>query len=202
VLGKAGRAETSTDPAPFSMMETVIVLKPETEWRKVDTWYSSWAPKWAKTIFRRFTPDHISTDQLVEEMNQALKIPGTSNAWTMPIKARVDMLTTGIRTPVGIKIYGADIKKIEDLGTQIEALLPKVQGTRQCFLGRTSGGYFLDFKWNRDALARYGLSIDDAQDVIMSAIGRRERHHNHRGPRALLRQRAGTCGTTGAIRTN
>jgi Cu(I)/Ag(I) efflux system membrane protein CusA/SilA len=171
VLGKAGRAETSTDPAPFSMMETVIVLKPETEWRRVDTWYSSWAPKWAKGIFRRFTPDHISTEQLVEEMNQALKIPGTSNAWTMPIKARVDMLTTGIRTPVGIKIYGADIKKIEDLGTQIEALLPKVQGTRSVFSERTSGGYFLDFKWNRDELARYGLSIDDAQDVIMSAIG-------------------------------
>ncbi|HLG97875.1 MAG TPA: CusA/CzcA family heavy metal efflux RND transporter [Bryobacteraceae bacterium] len=171
VLGKAGRAETSTDPAPFSMMETVIVLKRETEWRKVDTWYSSWAPRWAKGIFRRFTPDHISTDQLVEEMNQALKIPGTSNAWTMPIKARVDMLTTGIRTPVGIKIYGADIKKIEDLGTQIEALLPKVQGTRSVFSERTSGGYFLDFKWNRDELARYGLSIDNAQDVVMSAIG-------------------------------
>jgi copper/silver efflux system protein len=171
VLGKAGRAETSTDPAPFSMMETVIVLKPETEWRRVDTWYSSWAPNWAKGIFRRFTPDHISNEQLVEEMNQALKIPGTSNAWTMPIKARVDMLTTGIRTPVGIKIYGADIKKIEDLGTQIEALLPKVQGTRSVFSERTSGGYFLDFKWNRDELARYGLSIDDAQDVIMSAIG-------------------------------
>src|SRR5450432_774182 len=171
VLGKAGRAETSTDPAPFSMMETVIVLKPETEWRKVDTWYSSWAPEWARIVFRRFTPDHISTEQLVEKMNRALKIPGTTNAWTMPIKARVDMLTTGIRTPVGIKIYGADIKKIEDLGTQIEALLPKVQGTRSVFAERTSGGYFLDFKWNRDELARYGLSIDDAQDVIMSAIG-------------------------------
>jgi Cu(I)/Ag(I) efflux system membrane protein CusA/SilA len=171
VLGKAGRAETSTDPAPFSMMETVIILKPETQWRRVDTWYSSWAPKWAKAVFRRFTPDHISTDQLIEEMNQALKIPGTSNAWTMPIKARVDMLTTGVRTPVGIKIYGADIKKIEDLGTQIEALLPKVRGTRSVFSERTSGGYFLDFKWNRDELARYGLSIDNAQDVVMSAIG-------------------------------
>ena len=171
VLGKAGRAETSTDPAPFSMMETVIVLKPETQWRKVDTWYSSWAPEWAKGIFRRFTPDHISTDQLVDEMNRALKIPGTSNAWTMPIKARVDMLTTGIRTPVGIKIYGADIMKIEDLGTQIEALLPKVQGTRSVFAERTSGGYFLDFVWNRDELARYGLSIDAANDVVMSAIG-------------------------------
>jgi copper/silver efflux system protein len=171
VLGKAGRAETSTDPAPFSMVETVIALKPETQWRKVDTWYSSWAPEWAKGIFRRFTPDHVSTEQLVEEMNQALKIPGSSNAWTMPIKARVDMLTTGVRTPVGIKIYGADIKKIEALGTQIEALLPKVQGTRSVFSERTSGGYFLDFKWNRDALARYGLSIDNAQDVLMSAIG-------------------------------
>jgi Cu(I)/Ag(I) efflux system membrane protein CusA/SilA len=171
VLGKAGRAETSTDPAPLSMMETVIVLKPETEWRKVDTWYSSWAPGWAKAIFRRFTPDHISTDQLVDEMDQALKIPGASNAWTMPIKARVDMLTTGIRTPVGIKIYGADIKKIEDLGTQIEALLPKVRGTRSVFSERTGGGYFLDFKWNRGALARYGLSIEEANDVVMSAIG-------------------------------
>jgi len=171
VLGKAGRAETSTDPAPFSMMETVIVLKPETEWRRVDTWYSSWAPEWARSVFRRFTPDHISTEQLVEKMNQALKIPGTTNAWTMPIKARVDMLTTGIRTPVGIKVYGSDIKKIENLGTQIEALLPKVQGTRSVFSERTAGGYFLDFKWNRDQLARYGLSIDNAQDVVMSAIG-------------------------------
>ncbi len=171
ILGKAGRAETSTDPAPFSMMETVIVLKPEEQWRKVDTWYSSWAPRWVKPIFRRFTPDHISTDQLIEEMDQALKIPGTSNAWTMPIKGRVDMLTTGVRTPVGIKIYGADIKQIENIGTQIEATLPKVQGTRSVFAERTSGGYFVDFKWNRDELARYGLSIDMAQDVVMSAIG-------------------------------
>ncbi len=171
ILGKAGRAETSTDPAPFSMMETVIVLKPESQWRKADTWYSSWAPEWAKGIFRRFTPDHISNEQLVDEMNQALKIPGTSNAWTMPIKGRVDMLTTGVRTPVGIKIYGADIKQIENIGTGIEALLPRVQGTRSVFAERTSGGYFLDFKWNRDELARYGLSIDAAQDVVMSAIG-------------------------------
>ena len=171
ILGKAGRAETSTDPAPLSMMETVVVLKPEDQWRKVDTWYTAWAPEWAEKIFRRFTPDHISTDQLVEEMNEALKIPGTSNAWTMPIKGRVDMLTTGIRTPVGIKIYGADIKKIETLGTQIEAALPKIRGTRSVFAERTSGGYFLDFKWNRDELARYGLSIDTAQDVVMSAVG-------------------------------
>lgn len=171
VLGKAGRAESSTDPAPFSMMETVIVLKAEDQWRKVSTWYTPWAPEWALKILRRFTPDHISTDQLVEEMNEALKIPGTSNAWTMPIKGRVDMLTTGVRTPVGIKIYGTDIKKIENIGTEIEAALPKIRGTRSVFAERTSGGYFLDFKWNRDELARYGLTIDMAQDVVMSAIG-------------------------------
>jgi Cu(I)/Ag(I) efflux system membrane protein CusA/SilA len=171
VLGKSGRAETSTDPAPFSMMETVINLKPHQGWRKVNTWYDSWAPKWLRPVLGRITPDHISTEQLVDEMNQALKIPGTSNAWTMPIKARVDMLTTGIRTPVGIKIYGADIKKIEDLGTQIESILPKVQGTRSVFSERTSGGYFLDFNWKRDELARYGLTIDMVQDVVMSAVG-------------------------------
>jgi Cu(I)/Ag(I) efflux system membrane protein CusA/SilA len=171
VLGKSGRAETSTDPAPFSMMETVINLKPHQGWRKVNTWYDSWAPKWLRPVLGRITPDHISTEQLVEEMNQALKLPGTSNAWTMPIKARVDMLTTGIRTPVGIKIYGADIKKIEELGTQIESILPKVQGTRSVFSERTSGGYFLDFNWKRDELARYGLTIDAVQDVVMSAVG-------------------------------
>jgi Cu(I)/Ag(I) efflux system membrane protein CusA/SilA len=171
VMGKAGRAETSTDPAPFSMMETIIVLKPQTEWRKIDTWYSPWAPQWARGIFRRVTPDHISTDQLVEEMNEALKLPGVSNAWTMPIKARIDMLTTGVRTPVGVKIYGADIQEIQRLGTLIESLLPKIQGTRNVFAERTGGGYFLDFNWKRAEMARYGLSMEDVQGVLMSAIG-------------------------------
>ena len=103
-----------------------------------------------RRIFRHVTPDHISTEQLVEEMNEALKLPGVSNAWTMPIKGRIDMLTTGIRTPVGVKIYGADIKEIERLGTEIEGLLPKLQGTRNVFAERTGGGYFLDFDWKRD----------------------------------------------------
>ena len=116
VLGKAGRAETSTDPAPLSMLETVITLKPKSEWRKVDTWYSAWAPEWLKVVFRHVTPDHISQEELVNQLNEALKIPGVSNAWTMPIKARIDMLTTGVRTPVGIKISGADLKKIEEIG--------------------------------------------------------------------------------------
>ncbi len=171
VLGKAGRAETSTDPAPFSMMETVITLKPRDQWRHVDTWYSAWAPEWIKPALRRFTSDRLSTEDLVQQMNEALKLPGTTNAWTMPIKARTDMLTTGVRTPVGIKIYGADIKEIERIGTQIEAILPAVFGTRSAFAERTSGGYFVDFKWKRDELARYGLSIDDAQMVVMSAVG-------------------------------
>jgi Cu(I)/Ag(I) efflux system membrane protein CusA/SilA len=171
VLGKAGRAETSTDPAPLSMMETTIVLKPHDQWRPVQTWYSDWAPEWLEPALRRVTSDRISTDALVAEMNEALKLPGVTNAWTMPIKARIDMLTTGIRTPVGIKIYGADIKEIERLGTEIERLLPSVPGTRSVFAERTSGGYFLDFAWSRDELARYGLSIDDAQMVVMSAIG-------------------------------
>ena len=170
VFGKAGRAETSTDPAPFSMMETTIVLKPQSDWPKVDTWYSQ-APVWAQSIFRRFSADHIATEQLVEQMNEALQLPGVSNSWSMPIKARVDMLTTGVRTPIGIKIYGADLNEIQRLGTKIESLIPQVPGTRTVFSERTGGGYFLDFTWNRDQIARYGLSIDDVQSVVMSAVG-------------------------------
>jgi copper/silver efflux system protein len=171
VLGKAGRAETSTDPAPLSMLETIITLKPKAEWRKVDTWYSAWAPEWAKAAFRHLTPDHIPTEDLVSRLNAALQIPGVSNAWTMPVKARIDMLTTGIRTPVGLKISGADLKAIEEVGAQIEALLPLVPGTRSVFAERTGAGFFLDIEWNREALARYGLSIDEAQAAVANAIG-------------------------------
>ena len=173
VMGKSGRAETSTDPAPFSMMETIVVLKPHQQWRKVETWYSqwTWAPPWLKAVFGRITPDHISTEQLVNELNEALTLPGVSNAWTMPIKARIDMLTTGVRTPVGIKVYGSDLKEIERIGTEIEGLLPQVRGTRNVFAERTGGGYFLDFDWKREELARYGLSIEDVQGVLMSAVG-------------------------------
>ncbi len=171
VLGKAGRAETSTDPAPLSMMETIVTLKPHSEWRRAGTWYTDWAPAWALPALRRVTPDRITTEQLVEEMNRALKLPGVSNAWTMPVKNRIDMLTTGIRTPVGVKIHGADINRIERLGVEIERLLPEVHGTRNVFAERTGGGYFLDFDWKRDEMARYGLSMDDVQGVVMSAVG-------------------------------
>lgn len=171
VIGKAGRAETSTDPAPLSMMETVINLKPKSEWRKVDTWYSGWAPGWLRSLFYRITPDHISTQDLISEMNEALRLPGATNSWTMPVKARIDMLTTGVRTPVGLKIFGADLAEIERIGRQIERVLPNVQGTRSVFAERTGGGYFIDFEWKRDELARYGLSIDDVQMVVMNAVG-------------------------------
>ena len=171
VFGKAGRAETSTDPAPLSMAETVITLRPVGEWRKAATWYSEWAPDWIRPWFRHITPDHISQEDLVEEMNRALKMPGVSNAWTMPIKNRIDMLTTGVRTPVGVKIFGADINRIEQLGQHIETLLKPVRGTRSVYAERTAGGYFLDVAWDRNKLARYGLSVEDAQAVVMSAIG-------------------------------
>jgi Cu(I)/Ag(I) efflux system membrane protein CusA/SilA len=123
VLGKAGRSETATDPAPLSMLETVVILKPRTQWRHVDTWYSSWAPDSAKRLFRHITPDTISTEELVSEMNQALTLPGVNNSWTMPVRGRIDMLTTGIRTPVGLKIAGADLQEIQKLGVQVESLL-------------------------------------------------------------------------------
>jgi len=171
VFGKAGRAETSTDPAPLSMMETVVVLKPESQWRKKERWYSSWAPEWLQNIFRRVWRDRISWDELIDEMDKALRLPGVSNAWTMPVKARIDMLTTGVRTPIGIKIMGADLKKIEEIGTHLEMILKDVPGTRSIYAERTTGGYFLDFKPKRDELARYGLTIDDVNMVIMSAVG-------------------------------
>ncbi|HTG02223.1 MAG TPA: CusA/CzcA family heavy metal efflux RND transporter [Nitrospirota bacterium] len=171
ILGKAGRAETATDPAPLSMLETVIILKPKSAWRISDAWYASWAPDWAKPFFHRITPFHISRDELVNQMNEALRITGVTNAWTMPIKARIDMLSTGIRTPVGIKVSGADLKTIEAIGAQIETLLPAVKGTRSVFAERTANGDFLDIVWDRERLARYGLNVEEAQTVVENAIG-------------------------------
>ncbi|MCX6583402.1 MAG: efflux RND transporter permease subunit [Candidatus Aminicenantes bacterium] len=171
VFGKAGRADTSTDPAPFSMMETTVVLKPQSEWRHKARWYSSWAPGWLAGLFGHIWPDRISWQELVDQMNAALQIPGNTNAWTMPIKARIDMLTTGVRTPVGVKILGSDLNKIQSLGEQMERVLKDVPGTRSVFAERAAGGYFVDFIPRREALARYGLTIDDVQMTIMAAIG-------------------------------
>jgi len=148
VFGKAGRAETATDPAPLSMFETVVLLKPPSQWRP-----------------------GMTRERLVEEMHGKLSIPGVSNAWTMPIKARIDMLTTGIRTPAGIKIYGRDLAEIERIGLRIEELLKPLEGTRSVYAERVTGGYFVDFVWKRDALARFGLTMEQAQMLVLNAIG-------------------------------
>jgi Cu(I)/Ag(I) efflux system membrane protein CusA/SilA len=148
VLGKAGRAETSTDPAPFSMGETTVMLKPESQWRSGMTW-----------------------EKLVDEMDKKIRLPGVANAWTMPIKNRTDMLSTGIRTPVGIKIFGPDLQKIEEIGKNIEMALQSVPGTRTVYAERVTSGYYLDFELRRDEIARYGLPLDEVQMIIESAIG-------------------------------
>ncbi|HEY7411457.1 MAG TPA: efflux RND transporter permease subunit [Vicinamibacteria bacterium] len=172
VFGKAGRAETSTDPAPFSMMETTVVLKPRDAWRRRERWYSGWSPEWLSgLVWRRLWPDRISWEDLVAEMDRALRIPGTTNAWTMPIKARIDMLSTGVRTPVGVKVYGADLAQIEALGARLEGVLREVPGTRSVYAERVAGGYFVDFDLRRDELARHGLTVAGVQEVILSAVG-------------------------------
>lgn len=148
VFGKVGRADTSTDPAPFSMMEIIVELKPEKFWRK-----------------------GMSYERLVDEMDKTLQFPGVSNAWTMPIKARNDMLTTGIRTPVGIKIFGHDLKEIEKIGQEIERQANHIPGTRSTYSERVTGGYFLDFEVNRQQIARYGLTVMDVNQMVESAIG-------------------------------
>ena len=171
VFGKAGRAETSTDPAPFTMMETTILLKPESEWREKPRWYSDWAPEWMKGILRTVWRDRITEAELVNELDEVLQLPGISNAWTMPIKARLDMLSTGIRTPIGIKISGADLEIIQQTALNIESAVRTVPNTRSVYAERVAGGYFLDFALKRERLARYGLSVDDANMMVMTAVG-------------------------------
>jgi Cu(I)/Ag(I) efflux system membrane protein CusA/SilA len=171
VFGKAGRADTSTDPAPYSMMETTILLKPQKDWGKKPRWYSKIVPGFLKGPFETFWPEYKTWDELIEEMDAALKLPGQVNAWTMPIKGRTDMLTTGVRTPVGIKIYGDNLSEIERIGKEIEMRLTPLRGTRSVFAERTAGGYFVNFNIRRKELARYGLSMEEAQMAVMSAIG-------------------------------
>ena len=148
VFGKAGRAATATDPAPTEMFETIINLKPETQWRA-----------------------GLTVDGLIKEMDKALQFPGVSNAWTMPIKARIDMLATGIRTPVGVKVIGPDLNVIAGLAREIEAAIKTVPGTSSAFAERIIGGYYLEIEPDRRELARYGLMIGDLQQVVASALG-------------------------------
>ncbi|PWB57782.1 MAG: CusA/CzcA family heavy metal efflux RND transporter, partial [Betaproteobacteria bacterium] len=148
VAGKAGRALTATDPAPLEMFETVINLKPESEWRP-----------------------GMTTDKLIAEMDKAMQFPGVSNAWTMPIRARIDMLATGIRTPIGIKVFGKDLAEMERLAREIETAVKEVPGTTSAYAERLTGGYYLDIEPDRAKLARYGLAVGELQDVIMTALG-------------------------------
>jgi Cu(I)/Ag(I) efflux system membrane protein CusA/SilA len=175
VHGKAGRSETATDPAPLEMFESVVQLKPEKDWRKVPQkrWYSSWAPEWTQKGLRKIWPDirPISWDELVQEMDDALQIPGQVNAWTMPIKARIDMLSTGVRTPIGIKIFGSDLAVINKLGEHMESVMREVPGTRSVFSERTTGGLYLDIVPDRAEIARYGLNVEDVLSVVETAIG-------------------------------
>ncbi|MGZ8262174.1 MAG: efflux RND transporter permease subunit, partial [Methylotenera sp.] len=148
VFGKAGRANTATDPAPMEMFETVINLKPESKWRP-----------------------GMTIDKIISELDKAVQLPGVSNAWTMPIKARIDMLSTGIRTPIGIKVFGRDLVEMEKLAKSIESVVKNVPGTTSAYAERITGGYYLNIEPDRLALARYGLAVGDLQDVISSALG-------------------------------
>ncbi len=148
VFGKMGRAETSTDPAPLDMMETTIMLKPESEWRQ-----------------------GMTPDKLIAEMDRALQVPGLTNVWTMPIKNRLDMLSTGIKTPIGIKIAGPDLTVLDSLGKQIEGIMKNVPGTATAYSERVLGGNYIDFNINREAAGRYGITVADIEDVIQTAIG-------------------------------
>ena len=209
-LGKIGRADTPTDPAPLSMIETTIMLRPEVEYEKIPVtrFYSGW-PGWLKQPLSLIWPEvqtgkiihewrkkkidrffsfwpsmiktpltwiwpeerYITIEELAEDLDKAIQFPGLTNAWTMPIKTRIDMLSTGIKTPVGIKLMGPDLTILSDLGKEIEALMRQVPGTLSAYSERVSGGNYLDFKIQRDYIARYGLTISDVQEVIMTAIG-------------------------------
>lgn len=209
-LGKIGRAETATDPAPLSMIETTIVLRPQVEYEMIPVkrFFSNW-PGWLKTPLTWFWPEvkkgkiihewrkkkiprffssfsewlkkpftliwpeerYINTDELIDELDRAIRFPGLTNAWTMPIKTRIDMLSTGIKTPVGIKVMGPDLALLSEIGSRIEAVVSGIPGTLSAYSERITGGNYLDFKIRRDQIARYGLTIGDVQDIIMTAVG-------------------------------
>jgi copper/silver efflux system protein len=174
VFGKIGRADTATDPAPLSMVETTIRLNPQDQWRKVPVrrFFSGWPEMLRDPLSKIWPLDRpITQEELVNEMNNAIRFPGLTNAWTMPIKTRIDMLATGIKTPVGIKVMGNDLNTLATLGEEIETAVRKVPGTLSAYAERVVGGYYFDYDIDREAAARYGLTVGDIQDVIQSAIG-------------------------------
>jgi len=175
VFGKIGKSNTATDPAPLSMVETTVVLKPENEWRKIhrERWFSSWAPRFVKPTLRRVWPEDvpIGWEDLITEMDNAVQITSYANAWLFPIRTRIDMITTGIRTPVGVKVLGPDLEEIEKIGLDLERVLQQVPDTRSAFFERVTGGYYLDVQARRDEAARYNLTIGQLNDIVESAIG-------------------------------
>jgi Cu(I)/Ag(I) efflux system membrane protein CusA/SilA len=174
-FGKVGRAETPTDPAPLSMVETVVMLKPPEQWPLVQRtrWHSDWTPDLLDSPLNYFWPEQTpeTWDELIAKLSASLQLPGWTGAYTMPIRARVDMLTTGVRTPVGIKIFGPDLAAIEHTGQQLEALLKQVPGTRSILYERSLGGVYVDVIPRRDALARHGLRPADLTDLVEAAVG-------------------------------
>lgn len=175
VFGKLGRANSATDPAPLSMVETVIQLHPMKSWPAVyhPRWYSTWVPKWLQWPFRWIWPDRQrrTWEELVRALDNSVQLPGTSNAWTFPIRTRIDMLTTGIRTPIGIKIYGDDLQQSEQSAIAVEQRVRSLPGTRSVIAERSQGGYYIDIQLDQQRLAPYGLSVEQANELIEGVIG-------------------------------
>jgi Cu(I)/Ag(I) efflux system membrane protein CusA/SilA len=175
VYGKIGKSDTATDPAPLSMVETTVLVKPENQWPKEhhERWYSKWTPVWAKPQFARFWPEEqpISWEALIEQLDRAVQIPSYANAWLFPIRTRIDMITTGIRTPVGVKVMGPKLETIEQIGLQVEHVLQGVSGTRSAFFERVTGGYYIDFQVKRPEAARYNLSVMQVNQIVEAAVG-------------------------------
>ena len=171
VLGKAGRAETATDAAPLSMLETLVVLKPRDQWPERRTWYSQWAPGWLKPALRRITSDRTPVQEVIQKLDAALPLPGVANSWTMPIRGRIDMLATGLRSPLGLKISGRSPQAIQEAGVQVEDLLRSVPGTRSVFAERLDDGLYIDVRWNRGKLSSAGIGLEEAQAAVENAIG-------------------------------
>src|SRR5215471_6747682 len=146
------------------MIETTLILKPGDQWRKRRRWYSKWSPDWLKNVlFRPLASDRISYANLISEMDKAVSLPGVANSWTMPIRGRTDMLTTGARTPVAVKVSGPDLNIAQETAQQIEATLKRVQGTRSAFAERATDGYFVDIRIDREKLATHGLQVGEVQ---------------------------------------
>jgi Cu(I)/Ag(I) efflux system membrane protein CusA/SilA len=171
VLGKAGSASTATDPAPLSMLETIVVLKPREQWPVVSRWYSTWSPEWLAVLLRRIWPDRMREAELAAQMDAALHLPGVSNSWTMPVRGRIDMLSTGLRSAIGLKVSGPDSVGIEQLSARVASVLREMTETRSAFAERNNSGRYIDIDWDRGELARQGISMEDAQLSVERSIG-------------------------------